>query len=232
MVDWHNPQTIAAELFAYVKLLHVVAGLYFWEYFTNLHYEWEFIKRKRPYRWTIWLYSVTRFCALMNIILGLVAFNTQRPLNCELWLLFEFIFAYVAFALAAFLIIIRIVAIWNRDRYVSLLAISIWLVNIAFLLRSTAKADSKWDDGSKGCTIVNSKDSRINVTVTLVSDLLCLFIMIIGLRRQRDHALGRMLFNQGLIWVVLATVSEMPPTIFLWLDLNDAMNIMFQTPSR
>ncbi|KAI0048048.1 hypothetical protein FA95DRAFT_1130626 [Auriscalpium vulgare] len=79
---------------------------------------------------------------------------------------------------------------------------------------------------------MNSTDRRINVTVTLVADLLCLLIMIIGLKRERDHALGSLLFNQSIIWVVLATLSQLPPTIFLWLDLNDAMNIMFQTPAR
>ncbi|KAI0052076.1 hypothetical protein FA95DRAFT_51326 [Auriscalpium vulgare] len=102
MVDWDDPQTIKAQGFACVKLIHVLAGLYLcvicipqilgsWEYVSNIHYEWEFITRKRPYRWTIWLYSGTRFCVLMNIILGLVAFNPLRPMNCELWLLFDFV---------------------------------------------------------------------------------------------------------------------------------------------
>ncbi|KAI0048049.1 hypothetical protein FA95DRAFT_1605583 [Auriscalpium vulgare] len=106
MIDWHDPQTITAQGFASIKLIHVSAGFYLWEYFSNLWYEWEFITRKRPYRWTLWLYSVTRFSALMDVILGLLAFNTQRPLDCELWLLFDFIFAYAAFALAGLLIVI------------------------------------------------------------------------------------------------------------------------------
>jgi len=38
-----------------VKLWHAVGGLYIWEYFTTLDYEWRVIQRRLPYRWTIWI---------------------------------------------------------------------------------------------------------------------------------------------------------------------------------
>ncbi|KAI0064418.1 hypothetical protein BV25DRAFT_1914609 [Artomyces pyxidatus] len=226
MVNWQSPSVVAADSLAFVKLLHVLAGLFMWEFFATLQYEWDFVKKRRPYRWTIWIYSATRITALMNVILGLVGFNVTKPIACEVWLIFEFIFAYTAFSLASLLIVLRLIAIWNRNVPISLLAVGVWLVNLAFLLRSVIVARSEWDNDSGGCQISDTDDSRINVTVTLITDTVLLTIMIVGLRRQRDHELGRMLFNQGVLWLCLATISEVPPVVFLWLNLNDPLNIV------
>jgi len=40
----------------------------------------------------------------------------------------------------------------------------------------------------------------------------------------------QLLYTQGLIWVVLFTLSGLPSVAFIVLDLNDAMNMMFVAP--
>ncbi|KAI0299462.1 hypothetical protein BC826DRAFT_33233 [Russula brevipes] len=37
-------------------------------------------------------------------------------------------------------------------------------------------------------------------------------------------ALGHLLWKQGVIWLLLATVAEVPPTMFVFLNLNDPLN--------
>ncbi|KAF8259728.1 hypothetical protein EI94DRAFT_997400 [Lactarius quietus] len=58
--------------------------------------------------------------------------------------------------------------------------------------------------------------------------------MLVGLLLLRVHgtmfAFGQFLWKQGLIWLFLATVSGVPPAVFICLNLNDPFNLMFQTP--
>jgi len=62
-----------------------------------------------------------------------------------------------------------------------------------------------------------------------------LIIMLVGLFRRGYHRysaidLGRFLWNQGIIWLLLATVSGILPTVFVCLDLNDSLSVIFQFP--
>jgi len=49
-------------------------------------------------------------------------------------------------------------------------------------------------------------------------------------RRGGTLALGRLLWKQGVIWFLLATLVQIPPTVFICLDLNDPLDLMFQSP--
>ena len=74
----------------------------------TLDFELDVIRRRRPYRWTIWvrndrrcsrlpsstlrtwvefsvrqIYSLTRLSTLMAVILNFVAFDTTTPINCQ-----------------------------------------------------------------------------------------------------------------------------------------------------
>jgi hypothetical protein len=108
MVNYHDPVTIAREYAAVVKLWHVVDGIFIWEFFTTLDYEWDVIRGHRPYRWTIWVYSLTRVSTLLAVILNMVGFDTTVPINCQVWVTSEVIFAYLALATASLLIVLRV----------------------------------------------------------------------------------------------------------------------------
>jgi len=38
------------------------------------------------------------------------------------------------------------------------------------------------------------------------------------------------MWKQGVLWFILATICEIPPTVFICLNLNDAYNLMFLMP--
>lgn len=38
-----------------VMLWHVMGGIYFWEFFTTLDYEWKVIRGRLPQRYSIWV---------------------------------------------------------------------------------------------------------------------------------------------------------------------------------
>jgi hypothetical protein len=82
--------------------------------------------------------------------------------------------------------------------------------------------------------VLNTENGVKNVIATLVSDVALLLTMRIGLVRLRIHrnmfGLGQLLWNQGLVWLFLATIAEVPPAVFISLNLNSSLNLMFQTP--
>jgi len=91
---------------------------------------------------------------------------------------------------------------------------------------------SVWVPLQNACFVEESQKAKLNVLVSTVTDFILLLAMIIGvLRLKADTSIWRMLYRHGLVWIVLATVGLVPPTIFLFLNLNEPMNIMFQTPA-
>jgi len=221
---------------AVVKLWHAVDGLFIWEFFTTLDYEWSVIQGRRPYRWTIWIYSLTRVATLLAVILNIIGFDSTTPINCQAWVTFELAFAYVAFAGASLLIVFRIFAIWNRNKRIFVLAMSVWWINVGFLIHGIVRLRASWAPAQSTCAVLNLETSKTNIIVTLATDIILLLIMLIGLLRLRVQGagmfgLGRLLWTQGIIWLLIATAAEVPPTVFICLNLNDPFNLMFQTPS-
>ncbi|KAH9061925.1 hypothetical protein EDB87DRAFT_1830722 [Lactarius vividus] len=232
MVDWNSPQTLLSNSLTLVKLIHIVDGIYIWEYFTTLWFEWEVLTKKRPWRWTMLIYFATRITALAGVCTELVGFNLTTRFNCQAWLLAVLITVYPAFALNSLLILLRTIAIWERKLIMSVALTAVWLTNVAFLIHGITLADSVWLPLQNACFVVNSQKSKLNVLVSTITDLVLLFAMIIGvLRLESDSSIWRMLYRHGIVWIVLATIGLVPPTIFLFLNLNEPMNLMFQTPA-
>jgi len=70
----------------------------------------------------------------------------------------------------------------------------------------------------------------------LVTDVALLLTMFIGLLRLRNRGggrfdLGRLLWKQGVIYLFIATIAEIVPVVFLFLDLNSAFDLMFTMPA-
>lgn len=233
MTKFHDPKVVQADGSAFMKVLYVVGGVYIWEFFTSLWFEWQIITGKRSYRWSIWLYSGCRLSALFAIITIFVGFNVTTPIDCRAWLVMVFFFAYSAFVFASALIVLRILAIWEREWLPCSIAIIAWLVNIAFYIRNMTWSEAIWDTEQATCLVIKTNRNMTTITVTLVEDLVLLSLMLIGLRRYGGvgmHGLWLFLHRQGLLWLLLITVAEIPTTVFIYLNLNDYFNLMFQTP--
>jgi len=236
MVNFRDPVVVVLDSWAFVKLCHAVDSLYLWEFFTSLGYEWSVIRGHRPYRWTIWIYSITRVAGLLAVILNMVGIDVTAPLNCQAWLIFQLVFGYMAFAAASLLIVLRIIAVWNKDRVVVAVATGVWVTNIGFLVQGIARLRATYVPKQQSCMIRDTERSKLNIIATLITDVILLVIMLIGLIRSRHYGgdtfgLGQLLWKQGVIWLVLASIAEVPPTVFICLNLNDMFNLMFQVPS-
>ncbi|KAH9954854.1 hypothetical protein BC827DRAFT_1272180 [Russula dissimulans] len=235
MVNHSDPAVVVQDFVAMVKLWHVVDGLFIWEYFTTFDYEWSVVKGRRPYRWTIWLYSYARFATLVTFINNMIGLDSSRPINCQLWVSFELFFANTSVATASLLIALRVMAVWNRNKIVSAIALGSWIASFACLIRAVL-ARSTWSPITSTCVVPNTKDSELNFLVALSTDMTMLLFMLFGLFRLRQEndglsGLCRFLWNQGLIWLVLINIAYVPPVVCFALNLNAPFNMMFQTPA-
>ncbi|KAH9985895.1 hypothetical protein BJV74DRAFT_886143 [Russula compacta] len=237
MVNYEDPVVVELDIDAVKGLWHTISGIYIWEFITALDYEWNIIRGRRPYRWTIWLYSLTRLACLGAVVLLFVGMDVTTPYNCHVcaeshlflvctltdydpkaWIVSGLSLGYVTIAASSLLIVFRIIAIWNRNKVA---------VAIATAVRAA------WVPGQQSCIAYNIGTSELNIIATLITDVALLFIALVGLFRMRlqeggAFGIGRLLWTQGVIWFVLTTAAGVPPAVFIILDLNYPFNVMFQ----
>ncbi|KAH9964977.1 hypothetical protein BC827DRAFT_903995 [Russula dissimulans] len=236
MVNFNAPVVAATVARAYATLALAMDGLYTWEFFINLGYEWSIIKGRRPYRWTIWIYSTVRLTTLMGVIIEFATSIIAIPTNCKVWTKFQFGFGYMTFSLSSLLIILRIIAIWNKNKFVVAFAVAVWLTTTSFFIHGTTQIRSEWVPDNLACGEPNTESNKLAITAMPVTDIALLLIMLIGLLRIRYRGggkfnLGRLLWKQGVIYLFVATIAEIPPAVFILLDLNPVSNLMFLIPS-
>ncbi|KAH9988682.1 hypothetical protein BJV77DRAFT_729311 [Russula vinacea] len=235
MVNFRDPAVVAGDSLALSKFWHVVDGLFIWEFITTLDFEWSIIQGRRRYRWTIWVYSLSRVAALMAVIATLVLLNLRTPYDCQLSVLLAILPSYVALAAASFLLVLRIAAIWKRNVLAIVIASVVWTIDCGFLIDGVSRLRYASTAPGAHCEPVNIETSKATMIVACVADILLLVIMLVGLfrlgfHRQATQSTGRFLWNQGIIWLLLATVTGVLPTVFVCLNLNEPLGVIFRYP--
>ncbi|KAH9990083.1 hypothetical protein BJV77DRAFT_633989 [Russula vinacea] len=238
MVNYKDPATIAKDAEAVVKLWHLMDGVFIWEFLTTLDYEWDVIRGHRPYRWTIWVYSIARVATLLDIVVNLIGLNITTEINCQAWSTFIGLFAYIAYMASSMLIVLRIIAIWNKAKIIFAIAMGIWVADNGIFIYGLSLLRSKWSPEALTCVLFNVSSTKPAIIGSLFSDIVLLLIMLIGLLRMRHEArkgdglgsfpLVRTLWKQGLIWLLVATVAEVPSAVLMILDLNVPLNLVTQ----
>ncbi|KAN0103990.1 hypothetical protein V8E52_011420 [Russula decolorans] len=215
-------------------LWHATCGVYIWEFFTTLEYEWGVLRGHLPYRWTIWVYSLTRVAALLGVILCLTTMDTTTPINCQLWVVCSVFFFCLSATTSSLLIVLRTIAIWNQNKAVLVLATTIWVTSIALHLQNVARYHSVWIPAHLSCVTVEDP-SLLGFIPTIIFDMVLLLIVLAGLIFMRRHdgvtfGLTRLLWKQGVVWLILGSVADVPPLTLTLLHLNDPLHAMFEIP--
>ncbi|KAI9458086.1 hypothetical protein F5148DRAFT_334240 [Russula earlei] len=135
MTNFGDPVVFLQDAVALKNFWHVLNGLYIWEFFTTLDYEWDMLRRRRPYRWTIWIYSLTRATALASVIVNFINMDMTTAINCQVSTTSNLIFSYISVATASLLIVLRVIAIWNRNKTIIIVSASLWAISVAVMIR-------------------------------------------------------------------------------------------------
>ncbi|KAI0298452.1 hypothetical protein B0F90DRAFT_702538 [Multifurca ochricompacta] len=232
MVNWHNPVIMLNELGALVKLIHVVDGIYLWEFICNLGFEWSLFRGRRQWRWTAALYIACRVATVSQVLSDLVGLNVTGQINCKLWMIFTLVFAYSATTLSLSLYALRSIAVWQRSLPVTVFSAAIVLTNVGAWIRRVVEANSEWEPLTQTCAWEGTRRALLNNGLLLATEVILFLLMAGGIyNRNPGPRAFKIMYREGLLWLVAAVLVQTVPVVFLILNLNDAMNIMFIIPS-
>ncbi|TFK49474.1 hypothetical protein OE88DRAFT_1737087 [Heliocybe sulcata] len=223
MVAWTDPDVIADQTETFVHFVHILGGLYLAEVLLRFPFEWDVYTGKRPLRWTMLVYILSRWLMVLDLGVFLAMLNVKTEVNCSAAFKAVIGLGNIAVGLASLLLMIRAVAI-NASRKIYLFPlVAILLVNWATLLHAVYVADAVWDPQSSACSLRDTRSFAVNILVSFFADLVFMGVSFVSLvRKEGVSRLWRMLYREGLMCMTVATAAYLIPSVFVLLNLNGA----------
>ncbi|KAF8843882.1 hypothetical protein BDN67DRAFT_1008582 [Paxillus ammoniavirescens] len=236
MPDWQSSSELARDSSIFIKLMHALMGLYAWEFIVSLDFDWAILAGKKKFRWPMIFYFAGRYLLLFAIIGALVGLDTPVEVNCKALYAFSQFAGDAAVGLACINLSLRTIAIWSQNKWI----IGI-LTNKRFLTSLIGvPVSAAWVPGV-GCVLVGGS-TTIAVAIFIYS--MCFDFIVLCLtayklawdpRRTGSSALHtklvRMIFSDGLVYFIVALLANLTATVFMMLDLNAVMNVLFNAPA-
>ncbi|KAJ7449142.1 hypothetical protein B0H11DRAFT_337760 [Mycena galericulata] len=233
MVDWQSKAEIAKDNVAFGRLMHCLLGLYIWEWFTSLSFDWDYISGKRKFRWPMIFYFLNRYCLLFALIGIAIALNVTTEINCQGLYTFNQCFGNAAIGLASINLSLRTIAVWNQRWFIWIPLVGIILGHWSLLLHGIL-LKAVWDP-VEGCTITSTDNHLLAITfiygMAFDFTVLCLTGYKLMFPTGGKSRLVSLIFNDGLIYFAIAFLSNTLATIFMLLDLNPVMSIVANVPT-
>ncbi|KAI0048708.1 hypothetical protein FA95DRAFT_1557795 [Auriscalpium vulgare] len=226
MTNWKDPLVAAKTGQAFVNMIHAFLGLIIWEICTTCGFELDVLRGRRPYRWTIWIYVGCRVSALVTFMILAIETDASGLTRCTAWDLVAYTLTYMTMGFASLLMLLRITAIWNWNTFVVSVSFLAWLASIGL---NICVVRSRYVPLTGACTPVDSSEATPCIIGAVASDLFLLLVMLAGILRHGTReslavlgirGLWSILWHQGLMWLGLAVVSEVPALILIKLNLN------------
>ncbi|EEB94724.1 hypothetical protein MPER_06416, partial [Moniliophthora perniciosa FA553] len=211
-IDWKSSAALSRDAVAFAKFMHVLFGLYVWEWFGSIDFDWELLRGKRRFRWPLIFYLLGRYSLLIALAATVASpqSNEVIPVDCtSLYLLIQ-IMGGMSIALASDNLAIRTIALWRGYKYVIFSIIAMMLAHWGLVLRISVLISASWVDG-QGCVIVNNMAGLIRVTYgyTMGFDfaILCISAYKLGTAPGKRSELVQLLYYDGLIYFIIAFLA-------------------------
>ncbi|KZV87608.1 hypothetical protein EXIGLDRAFT_839834 [Exidia glandulosa HHB12029] len=227
MVNWHDPvvelQCARLSLF----FLHIVIGVYGWEFLVSLPFDWQHITRKRALRWTHVPYFVARYALLLAVLGGIRIANVPNPISiCTQWWRFMFATGHAAVMMSSLLLAMRAIAVAESNRWVIGCLTALWLAGGATMFHAAVTIRGVYIEQYSACGVTHIGQESVNFILTAVMDIACIVIMLFALLQRKGVGLWKLLVSQGILYFIVTLIAYIPSTILIMLDLNDAMSAM------
>ncbi|KAJ2933068.1 hypothetical protein H1R20_g4045, partial [Candolleomyces eurysporus] len=233
MVDWKSNEMIAMNADAFSKLIHALLGLYMWEWFTSLDFDWQFISGKKTFRWPLTFYFLNRYCLLIALIGIAIALNVKTEINCQALYTFNQVFGNATIGLASINLSLRTIAVWSQKWFIIVPLVAIILGHWSMLLHGIL-LKAAWIP-PQGCVITETNSTLLAATFiyTMSFDFLVLFLTAYKLFQPNSgrSKLVELIFSDGLIYFVIAFLANLIATVFMVLNLNPVMSIIANVPA-
>ncbi|KAJ3522561.1 hypothetical protein NM688_g8857 [Phlebia brevispora] len=235
---------------AFTKLIFSLFGLYVWELFQTGNFEWSLLTRKRKFAWPLGkcqsrssgqcthLYPVffflCRYCMFFSLLGLIISLSVTTPTNCMALYTFDSWSGNMAILSASTSLMLRTIALWQRDRRVVAILGFFCLAHWAILWRGMFIVHGAYSATDGGCVVTSTNHVFLNVSffTTMGFDLVVLCFTIAALLRQKSHSgLWKLLFQDGLVYFCVTFLCNALPAIFNVLNLNTMMNVIATIPA-
>ncbi|TFK73444.1 hypothetical protein BDN72DRAFT_875763 [Pluteus cervinus] len=233
MVDWSSPLEIQKDAAAFGKLMHCLLGLYIWEWFTSLNFDWQYISGNKKFRWPLIFYFLNRYCLLFALIGIAISLNVTTRVDCQSLYTFNALTGNAAIGLASINLSLRTMAVWHQSWFVVVPLVLVIMGHWSLLLHGVL-VKAEWDDAA-GCLITGT-DSKL-LAATFIYSMAFDFVVLVltayklffgNASRSR---LVSLIFNDGLIYFAIAFIANLTATVFMLLNLNPIMSIICNVPA-
>jgi len=233
MVNWQSKDEIAQDGVAFGRFMHVLLGLYIWEWFTSLGFDWSYVSGQRRFRWPMIFYFLNRYCLLFALIGITVSLNVTAEIDCQGLYTFNAIFGNAAIGLASINLSLRTIAVWNQRWYIWVPLLVIIMGHWSLLLHGVLIKAAWFPE--QGCQITSTNNRLLAATfiygMSFDFIVLCLTAYKLAFPTGGKSRLVTLIFRDGLIYFVIAFLSNLLATIFMILDLNPVMSIIANVPA-
>jgi len=240
MPNWNSPEEIKRDADVFVKLMHVLLGIYAYEWFLTLPFDWDFISGKKPFRWPMIFYFANRYLLLFAMIGIVIGLDTESAIKCDILFTFNQLAGDAAVGLASINLAIRTMALWSLNRWV-VGGLTVVILGHWSLILKGVLVTAQWVPGN-GCVILDTDNSILAAIfiysmcfdfIVLVLSAYQLFGVGFGVKGSgiAKSRIGQLLFGDGLIFFLIAFLANLIATVFMLLDLNPIMSVIFNVPA-
>jgi len=240
MPNWSSQGEQQLDDEVLVKFTHALMGAYVWEWFLTIDFDWDVITRKKAFRWPIVFYFANRYLLLFALIGILISFDATTKINCQALFTFNQLAGNASLGLASINLSLRTLAIYGNSKILASILVLVILGHWTLILQAGTLLNVAWDNETGGCQIISTQNRVLVATFiySMVLDLLVFLLTAYKLWFKRgkpgamgESRLGRMLFGDGLVYFFIAFLSNCLATVFMLLNLNSVMNVIFNVPA-
>lgn len=126
------------------------------------------------------------------------------------------------------------VAIWNKDIRITLSVVAALIIEFGFFV-FMYKIDGVWIPEGATCNYRNVTAALPTVISMTVCDFFLVSAMLSGLLRRRQTPRLRfwtILWNQGLLWLTLVTLAEIPTIVMIRLNFSTILDVAMVPPGH
>ncbi|VDC07102.1 unnamed protein product [Peniophora sp. CBMAI 1063] len=218
----------------------IFAGMCWHEFISNIEYDWKLLRRQEIRRPMVahiaqWTYML---CRVIMVVYGCCIFTAAFPIpggpDCHVLLKILITTNVLGIMCSSTLLSIRVGAIWKWSKRIVALLVMLWCIILAFAIYFVVKVQSTYEAVLRNCSLDGVHNDLYPSIAMLICDCTLLTLLLVGLqinwRNARQFEMWNALWQQGLAYLFLATLIEVPVVTLLSLDINPIMNSMFVSP--
>ncbi|VDC00885.1 unnamed protein product [Peniophora sp. CBMAI 1063] len=221
-------------------------GIYLYDFLCFMPFDWSLVLRQKEGQGSSLLaksvkaiYLCCRCLLLLSSVTEVfILFRASHgSLPCQVLMRLTTGTACLAATFSSALIGVRAMVVWSWDARVATLIVLILVLGAATNIRIFLVLSSSYNPILKICDMELMYTNLPNILALLVCDYTILICLLTGLYRWhtpgrgvRAFRLWSVLWSQGVIYLTLASVLEIPAVVLLFFNLNPVMDTMLLRP--